>query len=165
MDTVHTTAALLPDPAGLRAHLRALAVLDQAVCRDPRFSRCSFSTAWGPRTEAALMDNGSGDDFSVLFTPVGVLVRGFDHESEMSPYATDDERVWPGVIDEVPAALRPLLDDPVFVDEGLGTPRVTACLWWETGGSAWHAGSGIEFPSGSPDPDGSGHLTGRARDR
>ncbi|WP_259446168.1 hypothetical protein [Streptomyces geysiriensis] len=165
MDTVHTTAALLPDPAGLRAHLRALAVLDQAICRDPRFSRYSFSTTWGPGTEAALMDNGSGDDFSVLFTPAGVLVRGFDHESEMSPYGTDDEQVWPGVIDEVPAALRPLLDDPAFVDEGLGAPRVTACLWWETGGSAWRTGSGIEFPSGSPDPDGSGHLFRLLTDR
>ncbi|MGW1666599.1 hypothetical protein [Streptomyces microflavus] len=66
------------------------------------------------------MDNGSGDDFSVLFTPAGVLVRGFDHGSEMSPYGTDDEQPWPGVIDEVPASLRPLLDDPAFVDEGLG---------------------------------------------
>lgn len=56
MDTVHTTAALLPDPAELRAHLRALAVLDHAICRDPRFSRYSFSTTWGPGTEAALMD-------------------------------------------------------------------------------------------------------------
>ncbi|MFE7602122.1 hypothetical protein [Streptomyces sp. NPDC057494] len=63
MDTVRTTAALLPDLAELRAHLRALAVLDQAICRDPRFSRYSFSTAWGPGTEAALMDNGSGIEF------------------------------------------------------------------------------------------------------
>lgn len=165
MDTVHTTAALLPDPAELRVYLRALAVLDQAICRDPRFSRYSFSTTWGPGTEAALMDNGSGDDFSVLFTPAGVLVRGFDHESEMSPYGTDDEQVWPGVIDEVPAALRPLLDDPAFVDEGLGAPRVTVCLWWETGGSAWRTGSGIVFPSGSPDPDGSGHLFRLLTDR
>ncbi|MFE3760814.1 hypothetical protein ACFXPI_03490 [Streptomyces sp. NPDC059104] len=44
MDTVHTTAALLPGPAELRAYLRALAVLDQAICRDPRFSRYSFFT-------------------------------------------------------------------------------------------------------------------------
>ncbi|PPA38178.1 hypothetical protein BF14_033785 [Streptomyces griseus] len=93
--TVHTTAVLLPAPAELRAYLRALALLDQAICRDPRFSRFSFSTTWGPGTEAAVMDNGSGDDFSVLFAQAGVLVRGFDHESEMSPYGTDDEQVWP----------------------------------------------------------------------
>ncbi|MFD6243504.1 MULTISPECIES: hypothetical protein [Streptomyces] len=48
METVHTAAALLPDPAELRAHLRALAVLDQAICREPRFARHSFSTAQGP---------------------------------------------------------------------------------------------------------------------
>ncbi|MFI5924065.1 hypothetical protein ACIA8M_36785 [Streptomyces anulatus] len=36
--------------------------------------------------------------------------------------------------------------------------RALAVLDWETGGSAWRTGSGIEFPSGSPDPDGSGHL-------
>ncbi|MGW5986154.1 hypothetical protein ACWFRT_10150 [Streptomyces anulatus] len=59
MDTVHTTAALLPEPAELRVFLRALAVLDQAICRDPRFSRYSFSTTWGPGTEAALMDTAS----------------------------------------------------------------------------------------------------------
>ncbi|MGW6287293.1 hypothetical protein [Streptomyces sp. NPDC055107] len=124
----------------------------------PRFSRYSFSTAWAPGTEAALIDNDSGDNFSALIAPAGVLVRGFDHESEMSPYATDDEQAWPGVIDEVPATLRPLLHDPAFVDEGLNSPRITARLYWETGGSAWRTGSGIEFPSGSPDPDGSGHL-------
>ncbi|MEU3722140.1 hypothetical protein [Streptomyces sp. NPDC031705] len=158
MSTVHDTAALLPDPAGLRAHLRALAVLDAAIGDDPRYCQYTFDAAWGPGTEAALMENGSGDDFSVLFTPAGVLVRGFDHESQMSPYGTDDEQVWPGVIDDVPATLRPLLDDPAFHEEGLGVPRVTACLWRETGDTAWRTGSALTFPPGSADPDGSGFL-------
>ncbi|WP_234323611.1 hypothetical protein [Streptomyces sp. NRRL F-2580] len=102
------------------------------------------------------MENGSGDDFSVLFTPDGVLIRGFDHESEMSPYGTDDEQIRPGVIDEVPAALRPLLDAPAFRDEGIDAPRVTACLWRKTHDTAWRTGSSIAFPAGSKDPDGSG---------
>ncbi|GAA0307089.1 hypothetical protein GCM10010302_52270 [Streptomyces polychromogenes] len=171
MNTVHTTAALLPDPDLLRAHLRALAVLDEAMSRDPRSARYSFSafSAFsadrGPAGEAALMVNGSGDEFSVLFTPAGVLVRGFDHESRMSPYATDDEQVWPGGIDDVPAALRPLLDEPAFRDEDIDVPRVTACLWRESGDTAWRAGTGIEFPAGSPDPDGSGHLFRLLTDR
>ncbi|MFJ6721321.1 hypothetical protein [Streptomyces sp. NPDC091259] len=158
MSTVHETAALLPDPAQLRAHLRALAVLDATIGDDPRFCCYTFDAAWGPGTEAALMENGSGDDFSVLFTPDGVLIRGFDHESEMSPYGTDDEQVWPGVIDEVPAALRPLLDAPAFRDEGIDAPRVTACLWRKTHDTAWRTGSSIAFPAGSKDPDGSGFL-------
>lgn len=91
MSTVHETAALLPGPAELRIHVRALAVLDATIGDDPRFRCYTFDATWGPGEEAALMENGSGDDFSVLFTPAGVLIRGFDHESEMSPYGTDDE--------------------------------------------------------------------------
>ena len=158
MSTAHETAALLPDPAELRVHLRALAFLDATIGDDPQFVDYTFDADWGPDQEAALMDNGSGDDFSVLFTPAGVLIRGFDHESAMSPYGTEDEQVWPGVVDEVPVALRPLLDDPAFVDAYMGVSRVTACLWRETGDTAWRTGSAIDFPAGNPDPDGAGHL-------
>ncbi|MEU6867369.1 hypothetical protein ABZ924_29670 [Streptomyces sp. NPDC046876] len=165
MSTVNETAALLPDPDELRAHLRALAVLDAAIGDDPRFCQYTFDAAWGPGEEAALMDNGSGDDFSVLFTPAGVLIRGFDHEAAMSPYGTDDEQVWPGVIDDVPAALRPLLDEPAFRDEGIDAPRVTACLWWQTGDTAWRTGSAIAFPTDSEHPDGSGFLFRLLTDR
>lgn len=147
MSTVYEAAALLPDPAELRVFLRALAVLDATIGDDPHFVEYVFDTDWGPGEEAALMDNGSGDDFSVLFTPAGVLIRGFDHESEMSPYGRDDKQVWPGVVDEVPAALRPALDDPAFTDAYLGVTRVTVCLWRETGDTAWRAGSAIDFPA------------------
>lgn len=165
MSTVHETATLLPGPAELRAHLRALAVLDATIGDDPRFCHYTFDSTWGPGEEAALMENGSGDDFSVLFTAAGVLIRGFDHESEMSPYGTDNEQVWPGVIDEVPAALRPLLEEPAFRDEGIDAPRVTACLWQETGDTAWRTGSAITFPAGSEDPDGSSFLFRLLTDR
>ncbi|WP_432026312.1 hypothetical protein [Streptomyces sp. 1222.5] len=165
MSTVHETAALLPDPARLRAHLRALAALDMAIGDDPQYCQYTFDADWSPGVEAALMENGSGDDFAVLFTPAGVLIRGFDHESQMSPYGTDDEQVWPGVVDDVPAALRPLVDEPAFHGEGIDAPRVTACLWQAAGDTVWHAGSAIDFPAGSEDPDGSGFLFHLLTDR
>ena len=165
MSTVYEAAALLPGPAELRAHLRALAVLDSTIGDDPRFCVYAFDADRGPGEEAALMDNGSGDDFSVLFAPAGVLIRGFDHESAMSPYGTEDEQVWPGVVDEVPTALRPLLDDPAFRDEGLDFTRVTVCLWRETGDTAWRTGSAIDFPAGHESPDGSGFLFHLITDR
>ncbi|WP_329349548.1 hypothetical protein OG226_19035 [Streptomyces sp. NBC_01261] len=165
MSTVYEAATLLPDPAELRTLLRALAVLEAAIGDDPRYCAYTFHADWGPDQEAALMGNGSGDDFSVHFTPAGVLIRGFDHESAMSPYGTDDEEVWPGVIDEVPAAPRPLLDDPACRDEGIDAPRVTVCLWRETGDTAWRTGSAIDFPAGNGDPDGSGFLLHLLTDR
>ncbi|MFF9392995.1 hypothetical protein [Streptomyces griseoluteus] len=158
MSTVREIAALLPEPSQLRAHLRALAVLDAAIGDDPQFCQYTFDTSWGPEEEAALMDNGAGDEFSVLFTPAGVLIRGFDHESEMSPYTTEDEQVWPGVIDDVPATLRPLLDEPAFYDEGIDAPTITVCLWREIGDTAWRTGSAVVFPDGIEDPDGSHFL-------
>ncbi|MFJ3638696.1 hypothetical protein ACIPRD_02955 [Streptomyces sp. NPDC090108] len=165
MSTVHETAALLPGPAELRARLRALATLEATISNDPRFSTYTFAPDWGPGEEAALMTNASGDDFSVVFSPAGVLIRGFDHESRMSPYGTDEAEVWPGVVDEVPAPLRPLLDHPAFRDEELGITRVTACVWRETGDTAWRTGSSIVFPPGSEDPDGSGFLFTLLTDR
>lgn len=111
------------------------------------------------------MENGSGDGFAVLFTPAGVLICGFDHESEMCPYGTDYEQVWPGVIDDVPAALRPLLDDPACRDECIDAPRVTACLWRATGDTVWHTGPVIDFPADIDDPDGSGFLFHLLTDR
>ncbi|MFJ4710868.1 hypothetical protein [Streptomyces sp. NPDC088785] len=164
MSTAHETATLLPDPENLRIRVRALAVLDATISDDPQFCRYSYSTARGPGEEVALMDNGSGDDFSVHFTPAGVLIRGFDHESPMSPYTTDDEQVWPGVVDDVPASLAPLLAGPAFHDEDIDAPRVTVCLWRETGDTVWHTGSAIDFPPGS-DPDGSGFLFRLLTDR
>ncbi|MET7739754.1 hypothetical protein [Streptomyces sp. NPDC005385] len=165
MSTVHDIAALLPEPAELRAYLSALAVLEGAIADDPQYCYYTFDATWSPGEGAALMENGSGDDFSVLFTATGVLIRGFDHESAMSPYGTDDERVWPGVIDDVPAALRSLLHEPAFRDEGIDAPRVTACLWRETGDTAWRTGSDIGFPPSSEDPDGSGFLFHLLADR
>ncbi|MFE5402854.1 hypothetical protein ACFQ9Z_16100 [Streptomyces sp. NPDC056580] len=69
------------------------------------------------------------------------------------------------VIDEVPAALRPLLDEPAFQDEGIDAPRITACLWQESGDTVWRTGSAIDFPAGSEDPDGSGFLFHLLTDR
>ncbi|WP_327180143.1 hypothetical protein OG599_22395 [Streptomyces sp. NBC_01335] len=140
-------------------------MLDATIGDDPDDCCYTFDADWGPGEEAALMDNGSGDDFSVLFTPAGVLIRGFDHESRMSPYGTDDEEVWPGVIDEVPAALSPLLDEPAFFEEGIDVPRVTTCLWRTNGDTEWHTGSDIDFPPGVEDPDGSAYLFRLLTDR
>lgn len=45
------------------------------------------------------MSNGSGDEFDIVFSPAGAYIRGFDHESPMSPYVDDEP--WPGVVDQI----------------------------------------------------------------
>ncbi|TLF77582.1 hypothetical protein [Nocardia cyriacigeorgica] len=103
----------------------------------------------------ASMRNGSGDEYSIMFSVAGVCVRGFSHESPMSPYGRDC-RPWPGVIDDVPDVFMPFIEEPAFTDED-GVPVVTACLWREATDDQWHHGT-IGFPSDHADPDGATYL-------
>lgn len=122
----------------------------------------SFDDRWSETESMASMRNGSGDEYSIVFSPAGAYVRGFDHESPMSPYVEDGP--WPGVLDEVPEVFRPYVEEPAFSDED-GTPLVTACLWREAGDGGWTAGT-IDFPeAATEDPDGAGYLFSLLVDR
>ncbi|WP_332261507.1 hypothetical protein [Micromonospora chokoriensis] len=108
------------------------------------------------------MSNGSGDEWTVVFSADGAFIRLFDHESAMSPYGHPDHELWPGLVDGVPAVLRPQLTEPAFCDEN-GQLVATTVLWRLVEDDRWHAGDGITFPPllGPYDhngPDGSGML-------
>ncbi|MFD6663217.1 hypothetical protein ACFWDK_12705 [Micromonospora chalcea] len=139
--TAYDIAAKLPGIELLRQRCRALAVLERLL--DEGHPYYAYDSAWGA-DEAALMTNGGGDEWAVVFTPEGAFIRVFDHESSMSPYADDDLELWPGLLDGLPAQFRGLVDEPAFGDEGRFV--ATAVLWRLTGDDRWHAGQGIDFP-------------------
>jgi hypothetical protein len=101
----------------------------------------------------ASMRDGSGDAWSIVFSPAGAFVRGFAHESSMSP-ARNGGVLWPGLVDAVPEALAANVGEPAFSDGD--TLQATVCLWRERGDDRWRAGE-ISFPPGD-DPDGAGRL-------
>lgn len=149
---VHELIRVLPDVPALRDRCRPLAALDALM--DGRGGACfGYDPAWGPGIEAALMDNGSGDEYAILFTPDGVFGRGFDHESWMSPYTNEDMALWPGLVDTLPEAFLPLLAEPAFCDDDV--PVATVVFWRETSDTAWRAGP-VEIPADTD--DGTGHL-------
>ncbi|MDG4839671.1 hypothetical protein O7631_24360 [Micromonospora sp. WMMD967] len=157
--TAYDVAARLPDIDRLRQRCRALAVLERVIDGgDPYYT---YTSTWGTG-EAALMSNGSGDEWAVVFTPHGVFIRLFDHESAMSPYGRPDHELWPGLVDGVPDVLRPQLTEAAFCDEA-GQFIATAVLWRLSWDERWHAGDGIAFPPASgpyedTGPDGAGML-------
>ncbi|HUH84056.1 MAG TPA: hypothetical protein VLX85_05575 [Stellaceae bacterium] len=57
-------------------------------------------------------------------------------------------RIWPGVLENVPAAFAHFLTEPAFAME-----ETTFCFWRERRHSAWQRRA-IAFPD-APDPDGS----------
>ncbi|MFC5187840.1 hypothetical protein [Actinomadura harenae] len=153
--TVYDAARRFPAIPDLRELCRSLAMLEAILSPDWESRHHTFNVAWAEGEEVASMRNGSGDEYSIVFSAAGVYVRGFDHESSMSPYLHDGEP-WPGVIDDVPDVFRRFVEEPAFTDED-GVPVVTACLWRETTDDQWRHGS-IDFPPGQADPDGATGL-------
>jgi hypothetical protein len=152
---VYDVARQLPAIADLWDLCRSLAMLDAILSPDWEDRYYSMNAGWADGEEMASMRNGSGDEYSIVFSTAGVYVRGFDHESPMSPYGNDGEP-WPGVIDEVPDLFKPFVEEPAFTDED-GVPVVTACLWRGATDDRWHHGT-IDFPDRAVDPDGATGL-------
>ncbi|MEV0281109.1 hypothetical protein AB0I22_32635 [Streptomyces sp. NPDC050610] len=153
--TVYDVARQLPSIADLRNLCRSLAMLDAILSPDWEGRYYSFNAGWSDGEETASMRNGSGNEYSIVFSAAGAYVRGFDHEAPMSPYANDGEP-WPGVVDEVPEVFSRFVEEPAFTDED-DVPVVTACLWRAATDDHWQHGT-IDFPTSCSDPDGATGL-------
>ncbi len=151
--TVHDVASALPDTAVLRERCRALAMLDAIMSPEWESRYYSFDARWAPGEQMASMRNGSGDAWSIVFSSAGAFIRGFDHESPMSP-ADNGNELWPGLVDRVPEVFSGCVAEPAF--SFAGTLEATVCLWRQQGDDRWHAGE-FTLPSGA-DPDGANRL-------
>ncbi|GAA0398282.1 hypothetical protein [Paenibacillus motobuensis] len=123
------------EPEMLRQRIAAMSILDAILCSEDWLRRYQYNPRWDEDAALASVSNGAGDEIYIVFTPEGVIVKGFDHESEMSPYARDDEEVWPGIYEETPHSLLSRLND-----EALCKEDVTFCLWRESGDQVWRCG-------------------------
>ncbi|MFJ5827963.1 hypothetical protein [Streptomyces sp. NPDC093089] len=157
--TVYDVARALPGIEELRDHSRGLAMLEAVLCPEWESRYYSFDAHWSETEQLASMKDGQGDEYTIVLSPAGAFARVFAHESPLSPFGElADGLTWPGVVDGVPEAFREYLTEPAFTDED-GIHVTTACLWRETGDTAWRTGP-VEFPDldGHQDPDGSEGL-------
>src|SRR4051794_18596140 len=83
---VSALAARLPAADVVSRWSRSLAMLDAILSPDPQYRYFSFNNSWDDGEQLAAMSNGSGDEYSITFTGSGTYIRGFDHESELSPF-------------------------------------------------------------------------------
>ncbi len=142
----------LPAPGRLSPWCRSLAVLDLILFPDDWEDRMfSFDPAWG-KAQMFQFRDGSGDHMNILFPEVGgAAIRGFAHESKMSPWSGGKKKgkPWPGVFDGLPKAFSDIRTEPAF-----GGDEITFCAWWSREHEmAWRIGD-VAFPAGT-DPDGS----------
>jgi hypothetical protein len=143
--------ATLPDIESLRGLSQSLAVLDAIMSPEWESRYYSFNSKWGDGEMMASMRDGSGDEYFILFNHHGVIIKGFAHESPMSPYGTETGKPWPGVLDDVPDEFKDFLSEPAFSIED-----TTFCIWRSHSDSSWQVGK-IDYPE-VDDPDGSEDL-------
>ncbi len=142
---------LLPDIKSLKKLSQSLAMLDAILSPVWEDRYYSFNSKWGKGEMMASMRNGSGDEYFIVFNQHGAIIKGFDHESPMSPYATNSGKIWPGILDGVPDEFSGFLSEPAF-----SMQDITFCYWRRHIDSSWQAGE-ICYPAGD-DPDGSQGL-------
>lgn len=142
-------AARLPDIETLRAWWRSLAALDAVLSPEWEYRYFSYDAAWGEGEQMASLRNGSGDDCSVTFTPHGAYLRGFDHESELTPWVNDPPALFPGLLDEVPEVLQAAARDAAWQLEDVVSTTVS--LWRLVDDDRWHHGTARGVPAGAED--------------
>jgi hypothetical protein len=135
--SVYEVIAKLPGIDDVRRTSRALAMLDAVL--SPEYRRYTFHSRWRAGQEAALMESGSGDQYSIVFSADGVIAQGFDHESPISHWNNPTRKTWPGLFIGLPAELATALDEPAFRDDD-GSLAVTVCFWRTPADDRWHCG-------------------------
>jgi hypothetical protein len=141
----------LPNIASLKALMQSLAMLDAILADDWESRYYSFDARWSTTTAMASMRDGSGDELYALFMPWGAIIKGFAHESAMSPYSKNPPAVWPGVLDTAPSVFAEFLNEPAF-----SPVDATFCIWRLEQDIDWQCGT-IVYPD-EKDPDGSESL-------
>jgi hypothetical protein len=95
----------LPTIDTLKKLTQSLAMLD-AIMRDWEYGYYSFNGNWAENEQMASMRNGQGDGWYFGLGLPGAFLKGFDHESEMSPWNMEIPKVWPGVLEAVPEVFK-----------------------------------------------------------
>jgi hypothetical protein len=139
-----TNLEKMPDVETFRRISKSIAMLDAILCPRWDLRYFSYNARWaGERTEMASMRDGGGNEYFAIIRGNTAILKGFDHESEMTPYIFDPPKVWPGVLDDAPSAFSDFVSEPAF-----SMTDTSFCIW--NLGSGWEHGS-IERPNDEQD--------------
>jgi hypothetical protein len=141
----------LPTIDTLKKLTQSLAMLDAVIEPEWDYRYYSFNSKWASNELMASMRNGQGDSWFCGFGAAGVFLKGFDHESAMSPWNANPPKIWPGVLESVPQAFQSFATEPAF-----SMRDTTFCIWRGVDDISWNVGN-VSYPDGD-DPDGSGWM-------
>jgi len=129
----------------LKRLFRQLAILNIVLCEEDWLRYHRYYPQWDEGVDSAKIDNGSGDTLWALFYQGDAVLKGFDHESPVSPYAQAKFKSWPNLYTGLPPHLEQLLEDKALLKD-----EVTFCLWRTKTDAVWQQGP-VVFPNGEDD--------------
>jgi hypothetical protein len=142
----------LPDVDTLRRLMQSLAMLDAILSPEWQYRYFSFNNHWAPGEQIGSMRNGQGDHYFSLFNAAGCWLKGYDHESSMTPSAENPPKVAVGILDGVPWEFASCMAEPAFVVD-----ETTFCIWRRYGDQQWQCGP-VPLTKANPNQDGSAGL-------
>jgi hypothetical protein len=131
----------LPDIETLRQRFQQMAALEAVFAIGSGTWVYEFHPNWGSSEQMGAIKSGSGDELFAHFTPLGCFIKGFAHESVMSPFKTKPPTLWPGLLSSVPSEFKSSLNEPAF-----DIPATTFVIWRLANDAEWHTDE-IELPS------------------
>jgi hypothetical protein len=131
---------LMPDIDSLRRRMQQMAALTAVFSIEYGESQFDFHPNWRRNEQMGAIKNGSGDELFAHFIPAGCFIKGFDHESEMTPYKKNPPQLWPGLLSSVPAEFQRSMKEPAF--DILST---TFAIWRRSADATWSTDE-VSFP-------------------
>lgn len=108
----------------LEKYLKAMVILDVVMTSKKEAWLRLISLHKQEKAYTYVVDNGSGDSLTVIFTEKSVLVKGFDHENELNQFAADewDNEFFEYTYANLPEEFTKLLDED-------DRDNTTFCMW------------------------------------
>lgn len=135
---INQTLKNFPNPSILLKRLTTYSIMDAIMNTDAEYDVSVYhcNTDWNNGVALFTVDDGGGDVFHILFSENSCIVKGFGHESDLSPYNQHNNDDYPiyRFYENAPAEFLELLGD-----ESLEHDAVTFCAWHTAAKNAWQS--------------------------
>ncbi|WFR64973.1 hypothetical protein P9222_13690 [Paenibacillus amylolyticus] len=121
----------LPPISKCKQILKAAAMLDAILMSEWEYRYYSYNSQWDTNEQMASMRDGQGNHYFAIFSPNGLIIKGFDKE-----YALQHKVDRSDVVKSVPEAFHTFLTEPAFVMD-----QTTFCIWSVADQEGWSAGT------------------------
>lgn len=145
----------VPSSPELRRRCQARAVLEAIIAgsaEEATSAHLRYNDTWRPDAALATWEDGQGNEWSAVFSRTGTYLRGYYRDSAMNPLHYQRNRLWDGLLDDLPSQFAGYVTDPdvdgkyrYAPEPDSAIPAITLCAWQLPDDRSWQ-GSDFDPP-------------------